>query len=260
MGSAIFFIFITCVCVSFLCLYKFKTIQLKKNLTVPSPDFHSDNDNTDDGSHSAYDSIDENGILDINIEVLGSRENIGMDSCRKSESDSSPSKSETSSYLHPYVTMNKNDDTHAYCSRIWSCSSGSSSVSDFVNRNSGYTHPYQQPQHIEITDLHTEYKMLYPDHELKRIDLMLNAPISDQSAITFNHNVPTKNFTSEELFELKRTKSFENNKSIKIKSGFVEIISNSVDRIFFSARPKSLSEDCENDKQKANISSKHLSA
>lgn len=226
------------------------------NLTEPSPDFNLQNVNSDDGSNSHYESIDEHGISHDSIQVENNGESIENDSSLKNEADSSPQESETSSYLHPYVTLIKSDETHAYCSLIGSYSSDSSSFS-VVERNSEYTNSYEQTTQTNRTGLQTEYEKLYPYLDLQGIGRMANAQVSGQSV---HHNAPSYNFTSGELFELKRTKSFENDNSIKLMSGFVEIGSNSVDRTLFSARPKSLCVDNENNKKKVNNSFKHLSA
>lgn len=258
-GSAGFCILIVCVCVAFVCIYKVKTKILKGNNTEASHGIHGQNLNPGDVElDSLYDSIDEDSIYDDNIQVWYSDENTGKDRYQKSESDSYCRKSETSSYLHPYATLNKMDERHVYCTNISAYDNSSSSESDIVKRNSEYTHIYQQPQHKEMTDNNSEYNKLFQDRDLSSVDstkIVFKQP--EQPGLQTEH---THNPISGNMLDIKLSIQCVNNRDIPVKSGFVKKRWNSFDKLTLSSTKRRFLEENNNINHEINNRVKHFSA
>lgn len=147
----------------------------KRKDSVFIQDNHEGNANEEDGS--LYDSINENELYDENIQIIYSQESIVNLNRQPSESEESSNKSGCSGYLHPYTTVTKDVETHTYCTQIKSHdSSSSSSATDDMKRDSGYTHPYQQLEAVKSVESKSEYSKLVQYLEL--IDITIPSNVS----------------------------------------------------------------------------------
>lgn len=167
---------ITLLCFLIAWFYKNKRKNCDKS-RISTLDSHDRNANEEEGS--LYDSINEDEIYDDNIQIIYSKECTAVINSLTSDSNVSSLKSECSDYLHPYTTVTKDIETHTYCTQIKSYdSSSSSSASDDMKRDSGYTHPYQNLEAVKSGESKLEYSKLVQYFEFTDIPKPASMSIS----------------------------------------------------------------------------------